>query len=147
MQLDTLIIVGVLVAGFGLLYFLLKKTQAVTQEPKQMEQMINQIFGLTANQLMEQSRQVLSSERESIRVDLNNKQQTIETLVRDLKQDLAKRQDEIRLLEQDRNQKFTELRTTLDSHRELTQQLSVSTQELAKVLSNNQQRGEWGERI
>jgi DNA recombination protein RmuC len=53
----------------------------------------------------------------------------------------------LRLLEQDRTKKFSELTTQLENHRRLTDELRISTEQLGKVLSNNQQRGEWGERI
>lgn len=86
-------------------------------------------------------------ERQVIQVDLANKQRSIEQLVQTIQQDLKERQNEIRVLEQDRVKKFAELTATLESHRQLTQQLQVTTQQLATVLSNNQTRGGWGERI
>lgn len=89
----------------------------------------------------------MQGERQVIQVDLANKQRSIEQLVEKIEKDLADRQSEIRILEQDRAKKFGELSSTLESHRQLTQQLQVTTQQLATVLSNNQTRGEWGERI
>jgi DNA recombination protein RmuC len=68
-------------------------------------------------------------------------------MVDTIKRDLEKRQQEIRTLEQDRVRKFSELTTALESHRKLADELSISTKKLAEVLSNNQARGEWGERI
>jgi len=86
-------------------------------------------------------------ERQVIQVDLANKQRSIEQLVETIQKDLGERQAEIRGLEQDRVKKFAELTATLESHRQLTHQLQVTTQQLATVLSNNQTRGGWGERI
>lgn len=91
--------------------------------------------------------QVFRSEKQVIQVDLENKQRSIEHLVETIQRDLRERQQELRSLEQDRVKKFAELTTQLDSHRQMTQQLQVSTQQLATVLSNNQTRGGWGERI
>lgn len=91
--------------------------------------------------------QMFRGEKQVIQVDLANKQRSIEKLVESIQKDLQQRQQEIRSLEQDRVKKFSELTATLDSHRQLTQQLQVSTTQLATVLSNNQMRGGWGERI
>lgn len=91
--------------------------------------------------------QVFRGEKQIIQVDLANKQRSIEQLVETIQKDLQVRQQEIRSLEQDRVKKFGELTSSLESHRQLTQQLQVSTQQLATVLSNNQTRGGWGERI
>lgn len=91
--------------------------------------------------------QMFRSEKQVIQVDLANKQRSIEQLVENIQKDLQQRQQEIRMLEQDRVKKFSELATSLESHRQLTQQLQVTTQQLATVLSNNQTRGGWGERI
>lgn len=91
--------------------------------------------------------QVFRGEKQVIQTDLANKQRSIESLVESIQRDLRDRQQEIRTLEQDRVKKFSELTTSLDSHRQLTQQLQVTTQQLATVLSNNQTRGGWGERI
>jgi DNA recombination protein RmuC len=87
------------------------------------------------------------SEKQIIQVDLANKQRTIEQLVQTMHREIQERQSEIRSLEQDRTKKFAELATTLEAHRQQTQQLQLTTQQLATVLSNNQTRGSWGERI
>jgi DNA recombination protein RmuC len=144
---EILLVLGVIVTGFVALYFLLKTTLQHNQSPAQLEQVVNQVFGLSASKIAEQSRQLLSSERETIHVDIENKRQAIEELVKQLQLDLKTRQDEIRTLEQDRTRKFSELTTQIEQHRKLTDELRISTQQLATVLSNNQQRGEWGERI
>jgi DNA recombination protein RmuC len=71
----------------------------------------------------------------------------IEKLVSDLKIEIDERQKEIRFLETDRNKKFGEITTAIKEHRQITEELKTSTQALSKVLSNNQSRGQWGERI
>ncbi len=116
-------------------------------DEKQVQNIVNQVFGMSAQKIAEQSKQILSSEKETIKTDLDNKQRVIEKLVKQLQDDMKGRQDEIRTLERDRTQKFSELTTAIEQHRLLTDELKVSTQQLASVLSNNQMRGEWGERI
>jgi len=143
---ETLIVLVVIILGFVGLYGLMWSVRSKNQ-PQELETLINQVFGMSAAKIAEQSRQLLASEKETIKVDLANKQHVIEELVKQLQNDMKTRQEEIRLLEQDRVKKFGELSTSLEQHRLLAEQVRVSTQQLANVLSNNQQRGEWGERI
>lgn len=142
----VLILVG-MVVGFAFLAWWLRRSMGPQASQDQIAALVNQVFGLSAQKLIEQNKQVLSGEKEIIQVDLDNKQRAIETLVRQLQDDLKTRQGEIRLLEQDRSEKFNQLKTTLDQHRVETDQLRITTQQLATVLSNNQSRGQWGERI
>jgi DNA recombination protein RmuC len=148
MQTELIIILVVILAGFVALFWWLKQNMggrgAKTEE---MEALVNQVFGMASQKIAEQSRQVLAGEKEAIHVDLENKQRSIENLVKTLQEEMAQRQAEIRNLEQDRTKKFSEIVTSLEQHRRLTDELKVSTQQLASVLSNNQTRGAWGERI
>jgi DNA recombination protein RmuC len=137
----------VLTAGFISIYFLIKNSLEKNNQESDLEGMINKVFGMSANRIAKQSRDILAGEKEIIKTDLDNKQKTIEKLVTKLQEDIKVRQQEIRLLEQDRVKKFGEITTAIDEHRKLTQDLKTSTEQLASVLSNNQARGEWGERI
>jgi DNA recombination protein RmuC len=141
-----ILLVLVLVLGLVLLYFSLRQLVS-NQQQRQIEEVVDKVFGMSAGKVAEQSRQILQSEKEAIKTDLANKQDAIEKLVRQLQDDIGKRQEEIRELERDRTRKFSELNNSLAEHRKIADELKVSTQQLAKVLSNNQQRGEWGERI
>ena len=146
---DSLIFFALLLFTIVLIvvFFALKKLIEKKGGQEEMEDMVNKVFGMSANQIAQQSREILKSEKDSIKVDLANKQQVIEKLVKELKQDLNTKQDELRLVEKDRVKKFGELTSSLEEHRHLADQLRVSTQQLASVLSNNQARGGWGERI
>lgn len=147
MTLWVILLFIIVIAGFAFLYFTLKQGQNPQQEDKQLEDVVNRVFGMSVGKIAAQSKQVLEGEKQAIKVDLDNKQRAIEKLVMDLQQDLGERQKEIRLLEQDRVKKFSEITSSLLEHRKLTDELKTSTEQLAKVLSNNQSRGEWGERI
>lgn len=126
---------------------MLKKQLEQKQSPKDIEDIVNQVFGMSVAKIAVQSKQILESEKDIIKNDLENKQKVIEKLVSNLQEDLKLRQDEIRSLEKDRTQKFSEINKALEQHKEMTHELKVSTEQLAKVLSNNQARGAWGERI
>jgi DNA recombination protein RmuC len=147
MNSELLIIIFVMIAGFAVLYWLVRQAVSKQQSTLELEKIVNQVFGMSAQKIAEQSKQILSGEKEAIQVDLENKQRAIERLVKELQLDLKSRQEEIRTLEQDRTQKFTELVGHLQEQRKVTDQLTVTTQQLASVLSNNQSRGGWGERI
>lgn len=144
---ESLFFLAIVMAGFAVLYLMLRRLVGTKQSDDDLEDTINKIFGMSVAKITQQSKQVLASEKEAIRVDLENKQKTIEKLVKQLQDDIRGRQDEIRSLEKDRVKKFAEITTAIQGHTKLTDELRVSTQQLSKVLSNNQSRGEWGERI
>jgi DNA recombination protein RmuC len=148
MSSDLLIILAVIVACFGvLIWYLRSLSEKKATSEDDLEGMVNKIFGMSAARVAEQSKQILEGEREAISINLENKQRAIEKLVGQLQTDLKERQDEIRGLERDRSQKYSQISTAMEHHRKLTEKLETSTQQLAKVLSNNQTRGAWGERI
>ncbi len=141
------IIIFILLAGFAALFWLLNKISNKDTNSQKIEALVNQAFGMSAQKIAEQSRQILAGEKETIHIDLENKQRAIEQLVKTIQLELGEHQDELRTLEKDRTSKFAELTTSLEMHRKLTDELKMSTQQLASVLSNNQLRGAWGERI
>lgn len=147
MTFELLFVSLLLFIGFIGLYFALRQQLTQLAGSQKLEDTVNKIFGMSANVLSAQSKSALAGERELIASDLNNKQATIEKLVKDLQREMEKRQVEIRELERDRVQTFSAVTKSLDQHQKLTEDLRVSTQQLASVLSNNQARGEWGERI
>lgn len=151
MTIELILILAFITLGFVVLYFLisqqLRASQQTAKNDEELESVVNKIFGMSITKITEQSKHALASEKELIKENLENRQQSIEKLVKQLQEDLGKRQDEIRELEKDRTKKFSEITTAIDEHRKLTDELKVSTHQLAKVLSNNQQRGGWGERI
>ncbi len=147
MTLEVVLLIIVVIGGFAWLYFGLRQLLTDKKDEEDLEGLVNKIFGMSVPKIAAQSKQILSSEKEAIKIDLENKQKIIEKLVTELQKDLQERQKEIRGLEQDRVKKFSEITTTLTEHRKLTDELRTSTEQLAKVLSNNQTRGEWGERI
>lgn len=147
MSIELIIVVLVMVLGFASLYYLIISQTKKTDGDREIEDVVNKVFGMSIGKIASQSKQVLEGEKEQIKTDLANKQAQFERLVRQLQDDMARRQEEIRTLEQDRVKKFGEITTAIAEHRKLTDELKVSTHQLATVLSNNQQRGEWGERI
>lgn len=143
---SLLILVGLMIAGFVILYLAIQKLLTQNQH-QHLESVIDEVFGKSAAKVAEQSKQILQGEKENIKTDLANKQQVFEKLVKQLQDSLKVQQDEIRVLEKDRTLTFSQLKTSLEEQKRQTEALKSSTQSLEKILSNNQTRGEWGERI
>ncbi|MBP9820228.1 DNA recombination protein RmuC [Candidatus Woesebacteria bacterium] len=142
----VIVLLGGLLAGFVGLYLAIRQLMYQKSE-QQLTQLVERTFGKTASVVAEQARQVLQGEKEIIKNDLENKQVYFEKLFKTFQEDVKQRQLEIRSLEQDRVRKFAELQKTLELQTQTTSELRITTEQLARVLSNNQQRGEWGERI
>jgi DNA recombination protein RmuC len=142
-----ILLLGALAVFYYFLRKLLLEKQSTDQQQKELEDMVNKVFGMTANKIALQSKTILAGEKDTIKTDLANKQEVIEKLVKQLQEDMKDRQDEIREIEKKQIDKISQVTTAVEEHRKLTDELRVSTQQLAKVLSNNQTRGAWGERI
>ena len=143
----------IVMGGVGILMFLvyqkltlMSRSQTEVDEEKA-RNLVNQVFGEITQKVIAQTKSVLAADKEMIFKDNENKQRGIEKMVVDLKREIDARQEEIRTLEKDRNKKFGEITTAIVDHRKITEELKTSTESLAKVLSNNQTRGQWGERI
>lgn len=145
MLFETLILLTI-IAGFTIVYFAIKK-QFLLQKDQQITELVDKAFGESANKIAQLSKQILSGDKETIKVDLHNKHIAMERLVSGLREEMAVHQNEIRKAEKDRIREFSDLLKSLEQHKELTSELRVSTETLSKVLSNNQTRGAWGERI
>jgi DNA recombination protein RmuC len=91
--------------------------------------------------------QKLGAESSKSRIDLENKRAEIERLVKQIQEDLKESKKELELSEKDRISSFSALKNSLDEYKKITEQLSVSTENLKKVLSNNQMRGQFGEQV
>lgn len=135
-----------IVGGFIALFFALR-SMITTQKNEQIEAVVDKVFGMSAQKVALQSREILRSDKEAIHIDLKNKQMVMEKLVSQLKEEMDVHQREIRKAETDRIKEFSAIVESLEQHKTLTSELKTSTDILSRVLSNNQNRGEWGERI
>ncbi|MBU1119883.1 DNA recombination protein RmuC [Patescibacteria group bacterium] len=140
-----LALVGGVLLGVGIFYFL-KKGQGGNQQEitDTIEQKLTELLPVVLNQanedLVRMANEKLSSETKQNRVDLENKREEITRLVKNL-------EEYVKTTEKDRIDSFSSLRTSLDESKKITEQLSVNTESLKKVLSNNQLRGQFGEQV
>ena len=131
MSLDLILIVVTLAFGFLALYLLLARAQA-----DKTKAIVNQVFGEITNKVGEQTKNILASDRGAI-----------EELVHNLQVELKERQKDLRSLEGERDKQFGDIKRAIMDHQKITEELKTTTDALKSVLSNNQTRGAWGERI
>lgn len=138
-----LALVGGILLGIGVFYFL-KKDNSKEDVTQTIEQKLTELLPIVLNQanedLVRMANEKLVSETKQNKVDLENKRDEISRLVKDL-------ENYVKTSEKDRIDSFSSLRTSLDESRKITEQLSVNTENLKKVLSNNQLRGQFGEQV
>ena len=140
-----LALIGGILLGVGIFYFL-RKSQGGSEDKitDTIEQKLTELLPVVLNQanedLVRMANEKLSSETKQNRVDLENKRDEITRLVKNL-------EDYVKSTDKDRIDSFSSLRTSLDESRKVTEQLTVNTESLKKVLSNNQLRGQFGEQV
>lgn len=141
----TMILI-LLIVGFSIVLFLLvSKGKSVQQQA--LRSLVDEVFGLTNERVTAQSKQVLEGQREIIQNDLQNKQSQLNDLIKGMSELVDKRQVEIKQLEKERAEQFGSLAKQLQEQQRVTELLRSRTEELTRVLSSNQSRGGWGERI
>ncbi len=150
MEIITIILLIALVIGVVILIFKSKNSQPVDVS-KDIERKLNEIFPQVLKNANEQlvlmANQKLDAEKKEITTDLTNKKEAIEKLVKQVLDELNKSNDKLEIAEKERVGTFMALKQEMESQKKLTQQLSVTTEGLKNVLSNNQLRGQFGEQI
>ncbi len=145
------ILIGFILATIALYILKDKVLERQTDNAALVEQKINEAFPEALRKANEQlvimADQKLGATKQTIESDLSNKKTAIEDLVKDLKAELAKSDQKLAEAENARIGSFSELKTQLESQHKLTEQLGVTTENLKKVLSNNQLRGQFGEQV
>ncbi len=91
--------------------------------------------------------QKLDSQKQEIEVDLANKKENIEKMVKQVLDELKTSSNKLEQAEKDRIGSFESLKESLTNSEKITKQLSATTESLSKVLSNNQLRGAFGEKV
>lgn len=147
------IIIALLFVLIVAVIFLIYRQSKITQPDlsKDVEAKLNQIFPevlKNANeQLVLMANQKLDAEKKEISSDLTNKKEAIEKLVTQVLQELDKNNTKLESAEMERIKTFSMMKQEMENQRRLTEQLSVTTEGLKNVLSNNQLRGQFGEQI
>ena len=145
-------LIGGILLGIGIFYFFFKDTHKQKDEISEtISQKLTEILPTVLDQanesLIRMADQKLGAESSKSRIDLENKRAEIERLVKQIQEDLKESKKELEVSEKDRISSFSALKNSLDEYKKITEQLSVSTENLKKVLSNNQMRGQFGEQV
>lgn len=127
---------GGVILGAGITYFLMHRRMSVADHLK-----------AVGDQILEAAKEKLAGEKEVIKVDLEGKKDAIKTLVDEIRLQLKETDRNLRKSDEDRISNFSELRKELETHKQLASELRGSTDELKNILSNNQTRGQFGERV
>jgi DNA recombination protein RmuC len=93
------------------------------------------------------AREILESKKNEIRIDLEGKKTAISELLTEIRRDLIKNEERLRASDEDRVKSFSALQNELQSYKEITGELKMSTEKLRSLLSNNQLRGAFGEQV
>lgn len=138
-------LVGGILLGIGIFSFLKKGKEADSGEiTETIESKLAELLPIVLNQanedLVRMANEKLSSETKQNRIDLENKREEITRIVKGL-------EEYVKVAEKERIDSMSALKTSLEESREITKELSVSTEGLKKVLSNNQLRGQFGEQV
>lgn len=89
----------------------------------------------------------LTSKEKAVNQDLGSKKEMIEKMVEEIRRDVHKSNEELKKSEQQRIASYSALKEELEGYRKITQDLKGSTDDLRKILSNNQMRGQFGEQV
>lgn len=139
------IIIGLsagLIIAFIVYFLFLKKNDSL-----EVKDQIRSLFPEMIDSIVRVSREKLESEKNEIKTDLTNKKDQIEKMIKDVKEEIEKNNKKLDLTENNRIGSFKALEQSLSDYKKITQELSVSTESLKKVLSNNQLRGQFGEQV
>lgn len=132
-------LLGVIVGGAAT-YYILRQKQKDNQG-------FQQHLQAASEQLLNMAKERLGSEKEIIKTDLDGKRDAIAQMVEEIRKQLKETNEKLHFSERDRVTSFTELKKELETHKQLTHELRTSAEGLKNVLSNNQTRGQFGERI
>ncbi|MDP3875273.1 MAG: DNA recombination protein RmuC [bacterium] len=147
--LPVLIIIGLLI----ILFFLLRKpikTYVVNITQKIMEESVKFVE--------QKNREVMKDERERINENveskiklgdqsLQSKKELIEKVVKDMREEVNQSQQRLIQSDKERIKEFQDLKTVIDQHKDITKSLQATTDNLRKILSNNQLRGNFGQEV
>jgi len=138
-------LIGGILLGIGLFYFLKKGQQTSSEDitetiEQRLEDIVPKALMEANDYLVRTARESLSSETKQTRIDLENKRKEIERMVKSM-------DDYLKEAEKERIDSYATLKSSVEESRKITEQLSVNTENLKNVLSDNQVRGQFGERV
>ena len=138
-------LVGGLLLGVGITFFLKKGSKKDREDIEEtignkLNELLPDVLSKANEDLVRMANEKLGSETKQGRIDLDNKREEISRIVKNL-------EDYMKSAEKERIDTYSALKTSVEESRKITEKLSVSTEGLKKVLSDNQVRGQFGEQV
>lgn len=146
---DSLIVLVSLIVGISLgiaIFYFLKKRGSKSEEEisETIEDKLTELLPIVLSQanesLVRMANEKLGSETKQNRIDFENKREEITRMVKGL-------EEYVKNAEKERIDSYATLKNSVEESRKVTEQLSISTEGLKKVLSDNQVRGQFGEKV
>lgn len=100
-----------------------------------------------SEQLLTIARENLGAEKQDIKTDLENKKSAFEKIAKDIKDLIERTENKLDVSDKERIGSFSKLKEAVENQAKVAEQLSVTTENLKRVLSNNQMRGQFGEQV
>ncbi|MBP9798376.1 DNA recombination protein RmuC, partial [Candidatus Woesebacteria bacterium] len=132
-------------AGIGLiialaLYIFSQKRKGSEHLTSGFKEELQEFFRTATNnaneQLITMAQQKLGAEKQEIKTDLDNKRREFEKLIESVQKELR-----------DNDKTSQSIIQQIKDHEKITKDLSITTEGLRKVLTNNQLRGQFGEQV
>ncbi len=146
---ELIIGIGVGIVLGGILFFSMRaKNGGSTQELEQTITKLSQdIFKNSQEQFLTLAHERLKAESAHAQTDLAHKKETIAQLIEEVRKDLQESQRQLRSSDEARIATFSSLSKELEVNQRVIKELATTTEDLKRVLSNNQLRGAFGEQV
>ena len=144
MNLLLLVAIAFLAAFLGsiIAFMVVQKRNNAGEDDAQFEdkfaRISNGIFQNNTEQFMTLAKEVLGSQKNEIKTDLDGKKSAIAELITEIRKDLQKNEERLIQSDNDRVRSFSSLEQELKSYKEITGELKMSTDKLKNLLSDNQ---------
>ena len=128
-------------------FIIRKKTYKDDQIDNKISKLSTDALRQNSEQFLNMAREVLNSQKNEIKTDLEGKKSVISELISEIRKDIKINEDRLAKSDEDRIKSFSSLAQELKSYKEITGDLKLSTDRLKDLLSNNQMRGAFGEQV
>jgi len=100
-----------------------------------------------SKRFQELAQEKLGRASEAVKNDLESKKDSITVLVNEIRKEIGKNEEHLKKSDFDRVSAFSSLQEELKNYKQITSELKNSTEGLKRLLSNNQERGRFGEQV
>jgi len=150
------IIIGIIIGALcaGIFFFASRKRNGGVDTDKLFSQLelrfaktSQEALKLAQEQLLTLTRERLSADQHAARKELDDRKEMIAQMVGEIRKSLDESKERLRQSDEQRATLFSSVKQELEFHKQMTGELRGATEDLKKVLSNNQMRGAFGEQV